>query len=401
MDIIARLIHFLPPALPTFDMSSLFAPLQIRGLTIPNRLVISPMCQYSAGDGIANDWHLVHLGKFAQGGAGIVFTEAAAVQRRGRITHGDLGIWSDAHGQALAGITGFIRSMGSTSAIQLAHAGRKASMQRPWHGNGPLGDDDRARGDEPWDVVAPSAIPLGDGWLMPREMTAEDIARVVDDFAAAARRSHHAGFDIAEIHAAHGYLAASFLSPISNHRKDGYGGDRRGRSRMLLETVEAVRAAWPADKPLFVRVSAVDGAPEGWSLDDTVVLAKELKGLGVDVIDCSSGGILGAATAAKGAPPPLGFQVPFAEAIKKQAELLTQAVGLIVSPEQAEAVVAEGKADLVAIGREALLDPNWPARAVVALEGDAQWEKWPRQYGWWLSRRAKVLEALAQQDVAS
>ena len=382
-------------------ISPLFKPLQIRGLHIPNRLVISPMCQYSAGDGLANDWHLVHLGKFAQGGAGIVFTEAAAVQRRGRITHGDLGIWSDAHAQALAGITGFIRSMGSTSAIQLAHAGRKASMQRPWHGNGPLNDEDIARGEEPWKVIAPSAIPLGEGWLQPAEMGSGDIARVVEDFAAAARRSNQAGFDIVEVHAAHGYLAASFLSPISNHRKDGYGGDRKGRSRMLLETVEAVRGEWPEEKPLFVRVSAVDGAPEGWSLDDTIALAKDLKELGVDVIDCSSGGILGAATAAKGAPPPLGFQVPFAEAIKKQAGLSTQAVGLIVSPEQAEAVIAEGRADLVAIGREALLDPNWPVRAAVALGADVDWERWPQQYGWWLSRRAKVLEAIAQQDSAS
>jgi len=382
-------------------ISPLFEPLQIRGLNIPNRLVISPMCQYSAGDGLANDWHLVHLGKFAQGGAGIVFTEAAAVQRRGRITHGDLGIWSDAHAQALAGITGFIRSMGSTSAIQLAHAGRKASMQRPWHGNGPLNDEDIARGEEPWKVIAPSAIPLGEGWLQPAEMGSGDIARVVEDFAAAARRSNQAGFDIVEVHAAHGYLAASFLSPISNHRKDGYGGDRKGRSRMLLETVEAVRGEWPEEKPLFVRVSAVDGAPEGWSLDDTIALAKDLKELGVDVIDCSSGGILGAATAAKGAPPPLGFQVPFAEAIKKQAGLSTQAVGLIVSPEQAEAVIAEGRADLVAIGREALLDPNWPVRAAVALGADVDWERWPQQYGWWLSRRAKVLEAIAQQDSAS
>ena len=382
-------------------ISPLFKPLQIRGLNIPNRLVISPMCQYSAGDGLANDWHLVHLGKFAQGGAGIVFTEAAAVQRRGRITHGDLGIWSDAHAQALAGITGFIRSMGSTSAIQLAHAGRKASMQRPWHGNGPLNDEDIARGEEPWKVIAPSAIPLGEGWLQPAEMGSGDIAQVVEDFAAAARRSNQAGFDIVEVHAAHGYLAASFLSPISNHRKDGYGGDRKGRSRMLLETVEAVRGEWPEEKPLFVRVSAVDGAPEGWSLDDTIALAKDLKELGVDVIDCSSGGILGAATAAKGAPPPLGFQVPFAEAIKKQAGLSTQAVGLIVSPEQAEAVIAESRADLVAIGREALLDPNWPVRAAVALGADVDWERWPQQYGWWLSRRAKVLEAIAQQDSAS
>ncbi|MFL2562539.1 MAG: NADH:flavin oxidoreductase/NADH oxidase, partial [Arenicellales bacterium] len=208
--------------------SNLFTPLQIRDVTIPNRLVISPMCQYSAGDGLANDWHMVHLGKFAQGGAGIVFSEAAAVQRRGRITHGDLGIWSDAHAHALAGITGFIRSMGSVSAVQLAHAGRKAGMQRPWHGNGPLDANDRARGEEPWQVMAPSAEPLGEGWLVPVEMSAADIVQVVDDFAAAARRSDHAGFDIAEVHAAHGYLAASFLSPISNHRTDGYGGDRLG-----------------------------------------------------------------------------------------------------------------------------------------------------------------------------
>ena len=246
--------------------SHLFSPLKIRDLTLANRLVISPMCQYSAGDGIANDWHMVHLGKFAQGGAGIVFAEAAAVQRRGRITYGDLGIWSDAHAQALSGITGFIRSMGSVSAIQLAHAGRKAAMQRPWHGNGPLDQGDRSRGEEPWQVMAPSAQRLDEGCLLPVEMSTADIVQVVDDFAAAARRSDQAGFDIVEVHAAHGYLAASFLSPISNHRTDGYGGDRSGRSRMLLETVEAVRAAWPAGKPLFVRVSAVDGAPHGLSL---------------------------------------------------------------------------------------------------------------------------------------
>ena len=232
---------------------------------------------------------------------------------------------------------------------------------------------------------------------MPSEMSREEISKVVDDFAAAARRSDAAGFDIAEVHAAHGYLAASFLSPISNHRKDEYGGDRRGRSKMLLETIEAVRASWPDSKPLFVRVSAVDGAPEGWSLEDTVALAKDLKGLGVDVIDCSSGGILGAATAAKGAPPPLGFQVPYAHTVKKEAGLMTQAVGLIVSPEQAQSVVTEGKADLVAIGREALLDPNWPLHAALALNADPDWEKWPVQYGWWLARRAKVLEALAAQ----
>ncbi|MDC1072009.1 NADH:flavin oxidoreductase/NADH oxidase [Gammaproteobacteria bacterium] len=376
---------------------SLFSPIKIRDLTITNRVVISPMCQYSAGDGMANDWHLVHLGKFAQGGAGIVFTEAAAVQRRGRITHGDLGIWSDAHGQALAATTAFIRSMGSTSAIQLAHAGRKASMQRPWHGNGPLNNDDRERGEEPWSVIAPSSEPLGEGWLVPSEMSRADIAQVIDDFASAAVRSHAAGFDIVEVHAAHGYLAASFLSPVSNHRQDEYGGNRQGRSRMLMETVEAVRAAWPEEKPLFVRVSAVDGAPDGWSIEDTVLLAKDLKQIGVDVIDCSSGGILGAATAAKGSPPPLGFQVPFATAVKEQADLMTQAVGLILTPEQAEAIVAQGRADLIAIGREALFNPNWPVHAAQALGADSDWARWPKQYGWWLSRRAKVLESIAEK----
>jgi 2,4-dienoyl-CoA reductase-like NADH-dependent reductase (Old Yellow Enzyme family) len=380
------------------SVSHLFSPLQIRDLTVPNRVAISPMCQYSAGDGIANDWHMVHLGKFAQGGAGIVFAEAAAVQRRGRITHGDLGIWSDAHAQALSGITGFIRSMGSVSAIQLAHAGRKAAMQRPWHGNGPLDQGDRSRGEEPWQVMAPSAQRLDEGWLLPVEMSTADIVQVVDDFAAAARRSDQAGFDIVEVHAAHGYLAASFLSPVSNHRTDSYGGDRSRRSRMLLETVEAVRGALPEGKPLFVRVSAVDGAPQGWSLEDTIALAKELKDLGVDVIDCSSGGILGPATAAKGRPPQPGFQVPYARAVKEGAGLMTQAVGLVLTAQQAEAIVVDGQADLVAIGREALLDPNWPLHAALALDADPDWDQWPEQYGWWLSRRAKVINLLAQES---
>ncbi|MBT7182610.1 MAG: NADH:flavin oxidoreductase/NADH oxidase [Acidiferrobacteraceae bacterium] len=378
------------------SQSQLFEPLQIRGVSLPNRLVISPMCQYSADDGLANDWHLAHLGKLAQGGAAVVFTEAVAVQRRGRITHGDLGIWADAQAQALAGIARFISSMGSVPAIQLAHAGRKASMQRPWHGNGPLDDSDRARGDEPWPVVGPSAIALGEGWLVPSEMTQAEIAQVVEDFATAALRADNAGFGIAEVHAAHGYLAASFLSPISNHRTDIYGGDRAGRSRMLLETAEAVRAAWPHDKPLFVRVSAVDGAPQGWSLEDTVALAKDLKGLGVDVIDCSSGGILGSATAAKGPPPQPGFQVPYAQAVKEETGLMTQAVGFVLTPHQAEDIVAKGQADLVAIGREALDDPNWPLHAALALDADQAWEHWPVQYGWWLSRRAKVLQALRE-----
>ncbi len=373
---------------------TLFTPLTIRGITLCNRLVISPMCQYSASDGLANDWHLVHLGKLAQGGAGLVFSEAVAVQCRGRITHGDLGIWSDAQTQALHRITAFISSMDSVPGIQLAHAGRKASMQRPWHGNGPLDETDVARGETAWEVIGPSAIPLADGWLVPREMSQADIQEVVEDFASAARRAVDAGFEVAEVHAAHGYLAASFLSPVSNHRNDAYGGNRAGRSRMLLETVEAVRYAWPKDKPLFVRVSAVDGAPDGWSLEDTVALAKDLKSLGVDVIDCSSGGILGSATVAKGPPPQPGFQVPYAQAVKDGSGLMTQAVGLVLTPAQAEAIVAAEHADLVAIGREALTDPNWPLHAAVTLACDPAWEQWPPQYGWWLSRRARLLTAL-------
>ncbi|ADZ71501.1 NADH:flavin oxidoreductase/NADH oxidase [Polymorphum gilvum] len=364
---------------------ALFSPLSLRSVTLKNRIAVSPMCQYSAGDGFATDWHLVHLGKFAQGGAGLVFTEATAVSPDGRITHGDLGIWSDDRAAALARITAFLRAQGAVPAIQLGHAGRKASMQRPWFGNAALSEADRARGDVAWDIVAPSALPVADGWLTPRAMTPADIARTVEDFAAAARRAAWCGFDVAEIHAAHGYLLASFLSPVSNRRTDGYGGDRAGRARALFETVEAVRAAWPADKPLFVRISAVDGAPDGWTLDDSVWLAGELARLGVDVIDCSSGGISGPATA--GRTPPPGFQVPYAARIRAETGLLTQAVGLITEPAQAAAIVAEGKADIVALGREILSDPNWPLHAADALGAESAFESWPQQYGWWLARR--------------
>lgn len=370
--------------------TALFSPLRLRGLTLKNRVAVSPMCQYSAGDGFANQWHLVHLGKFAQGGAGLVFTEAAAVCRTGRITHGDLGIWSDAHAAALAPVTGFLRAQGAASAIQLGHAGRKASMQRPWHGNGPLDAEDRARGETPWEVAAPSPVPVAEGWLVPREMTAQDIARTVEDFAAAARRADRAGFDVAEIHAAHGYLLASFLSPASNRRADAYGGGRAGRARLLLETAEAVRAAWPEDKPLFVRVSAVDGADGGWSLDDTVWLAGELGARGVDVIDCSSGGISGSATLGRAAPRP-GYQVPYAERVRREAGVMTQAVGLILDPGQAEAIVAEGRADIVAIGREMLADPNWALHAARTLGADDAFAEWPVQYGWWLDRRHRLV----------
>jgi 2,4-dienoyl-CoA reductase-like NADH-dependent reductase (Old Yellow Enzyme family) len=354
------------------------------------------MCQYSAKDGHVTDWHLVHLGKFAQGGAGIVFVEATAVEARGRITHGDTGIWSDAHIDGLRRIADFVRSQGALPALQLAHAGRKASMARPWYGNGPLTADDAARGDKAWAIVAPADNPLDEGWLKPQPLSKAGLSEVRDAFVAAARRAEKAGFDVIEVHAAHGYLLHTFLSPISNLREDEYGGPRENRMRFPLEVIGAVRAAWPQGKPLFVRISSIDDVEGGWSLDDTIALAKELKKLGVDVIDCSSGGISGSATAATRMllPRVPGFQLPFAERVRREAGVPTMAVGLILTPQQAEEALAAGRADLIAVGREALYDPNWPLHAAQALGADANMERWPLQYGWWLTRRESLLRKL-------
>ena len=372
----------------------LFSPLQLRGLAIRNRVVISPMCQYSADDGFANDWHLVHAGKFAQGGAGIVFLEATAVLPEGRITHGDLGLWRDEQVPALARIAAFVRGQGAVPAIQLGHAGRKSSMSRPWEGNGPLTPELIAAGSIPWETIAPSAAPIGPGWMTPRAMQEADFERLRDAFGAAARRAVTAGFDIAEVHAAHGYLLHSFLSPLSNQRTDRYGGDLEGRMRFPLEVARILREAWPADRPVFFRCSSVDNDAAGWSIEDSVVLARRLVEIGIDVVDCSSGGIAGSATASATAPRGLGFQVPFAERIRRDAGIATMAVGLIIEPEQAEAVLADGKADLVAIAREALYDPNWALHAAAALGADDRFDKWPRQYGWWLTRRESVLREI-------
>ena len=367
----------------------LFTPRTVRGVQFRNRIVISPMCQYSAKDGFAGDWHLVHLGKFAQGGAGLVFTEATAVEADGRITHGDLGLWSDAQVEPLARIAAFLKSHGSVPGMQLAHAGRKASMQRPWHGNGPIDDSDRTRGEDVWNIVAPSAIPMDAGWLMPHELTIEEIERLQQSWRAAARRAHAAGFEVIEMHCAHGYLGHEFLSPLSNKRTDRYGGDLRGRMRFVLELAEALRDAWPEQKPLFARVSSVDGIDGGWTLDDTVTLARELKARGVDVIDCSSGGLMGSATAARIKRGP-GFQVPYAERVRAEAGIDTMTVGLIIEPAQAEEILERGQADLIAIGREALYNPNWALHAQMALAGPGQFENWPVQYGWWLDKRQQM-----------
>ena len=367
----------------------LFRPLKLRGIETRNRVVISPMCQYSAHDGHLEEWHQVHLGRFAIGGAGIVFTEATAVQKRGRITHGCPGLWTDSQIPGHARVAEFALRHGAIPAIQLGHAGRKAGMQRPWFGNGPLGQADFDRGDMPWTPVGPSALPVGEGWPVPHEMTEAEISALIDDYVSAAERALEAGYRIAEVHGAHGYLIHSFLSPLSNKRTDGYGGDLNGRMRLALEVAAAVRRVWPEHLPLFFRTSAVDGTPDGWSLDDTVALARELRSVGVDVMDCSSGGIAGAATAGSGGKRQPGFQVPYADRVRNEVGMTTMAVGLITHPVQAEAILSEGKADLIAIAREALADPMWALHAAQALGHDPDFEGWPQQAGWWLAARRK------------
>ena len=371
-------------------MARLFEPIDLRGVKARNRIVVSPMCQYSARDGHVTDWHLVHLGKFAQGGAAIVFVEATAVEARGRITHGDTGIWDDAHVAGLARIAAFVKSQGALPGIQLAHAGRKASMARPWYGNGPLTPEDLARGERPWQIVGPTEQPLGDGWLKPQPIGERDEADLLAAYRAAVRRADAAGFEVLELHAAHGYLLHSFLSPLANR------GTREERMRFPLAVARAVRDAWPAARPLFVRVSSIDDVEGGWTLDDTVAFATELKVLGVDVVDCSSGGIQGSATAATKmlVPRVPGFQLPFAERVRKEAGIKTMAVGLIITPLQAEEALTAERADLIAIGREALYDPNWPLHAAQALGVDPEMQRWPMQYGWWLVRREGLLRKL-------
>ncbi len=377
-----------------YDVSAktplLFQPITIRDVTLRNRIVIAPMCQYSAADGLAQEWHFAHLSSFAMGGAGLIFTEAAAVEPRGRITHGDLGIWSDDHVDALKPVVRFMQGQGAAVGMQIAHAGRKASTQRPWHGMGPINDSDATRGEEPWEIVAPSALAMQDNWLLPAELDTVGMADIRDNFAAAARRCDAAGLDVIEIHGAHGYLLHSFLSPISNRRVDKYGGDRSGRMTFPLEVAGAVRAVWPESKPLFFRISSIDSAEGGWEIEDSVILAGLLKETGIDVIDCSSGGIGGSATVTR-LPRVHGFQVPFSAQVRREADVATMAVGLIVEPNHAEHILQDGDADLIAIAREALNDPFWPHHAAKALGVDQNYDDWPEQYGWWLVRRDRFL----------
>ncbi|MGR3425639.1 MAG: NADH:flavin oxidoreductase/NADH oxidase [Pseudooceanicola nanhaiensis] len=374
--------------------SLLFSELALRGLTLKNRVVISPMCQYTAQNGHVNDWHIVQYGRFAVGGAGLVFVEATIVSEEGRATEGDLGIWDDTHVAGLGRIAQFIRSQGGAAAIQLGHAGPKGSAQRPWHGMGPLGDQDRDdRGETPWPLVGPTAEPAGPGFVPPRMMTLADIETLRGDYRAATQRALQAGFDVVELHAAHGYLLHRFLSPLTNTRDDEYGSDAAGRMRLVVEIAADMREIWPDDRPVFVRLSASDFTEGGWTVEDSVALARALGSIGVDVIDCSSGGIGGSATAGRAKRGP-GFQVSLAEQVRKEAEIATMAVGLITEPEQAERIVSEGRADLVAIGREALNDPNWPLHAAKALGAAApEYGDWPEQHGWWLEKRRLSLSA--------
>ncbi len=377
--------------------SRLFSPLTLRGLTIPNRAVIPPLCQYSATEGMASDWHMVQLGRFAVGGFGLVFSEVVSVLRDGRITHGDLGLWSDDHVPPLRRITDFIKAQGAVPAVQLGHAGRKGSMQRPWEGNGPLGAEQFARGETTWDIVSAVGKPIGEGFLTPAALDAAGMARIVEAFATGAKRARAAGFEAVEVHCAHGYLLHQFLSPLSNTRNDAFGGDLAGRMRFPLQVIGAVRAAWPEDRPVFVRISAVDGLDGGWTMADSLAFARAMKPLGVDVVDCSSGGIGGSATGSKRIPRGFGFQVPYAAEIRRDTGLAAMAVGLIIGPHQAEAVLEAGEADLIAIGREAMNNPNWALMARGVLEPGTTEDVfacWPPQHGWWMEKRAAVLEAL-------
>ncbi|MBI1424252.1 MAG: oxidoreductase [Gammaproteobacteria bacterium] len=349
-------------------MSQLFTPLSIGDITFRNRVFVSPMCQYSSLNGMPTDWHLVHLGSRAVGGAGMVMVEATAVTPEGRISSADSGIWSDAHAEAFVRITRFIREHGAVPAMQLAHAGRKASTDVPWRGGGPVGLD--AGG---WVTLAPSAIPFAGNFPPPSELSLSELDDVIAAFVAAAQRARAAGFECIEIHMAHGYLLHEFLSPLANQREDDYGGSLENRMRLPLRVATAVRQEWPANLPLLVRISATDWVEGGWDLEQSVELSRHLKDIGMDLIDCSTGGVVPNAVIPAGP----GFQTPFAERIRREVGIATGAVGLITSPQQAEHILRTGQADAVFLARELLRDPYWPLHAARALHTDVPW---PVQY---------------------
>ena len=371
----------------------LFSSFKIKSKSFRNRIVLSPMCQYKAKDGVISDWHFQHYSRFAFSGLGAAFVEATGVSPEGRIGHGCTGIWSDSHVEGLSKIAKIFNEYNCLSGIQLAHAGRKASYLRPWDGASPITENDKA---EPaWQTIGPSAIPINNSSPVPKEMTVEDINKVREDFKKAAQRADKAGFDIIEIHGAHGYLLHSFFSPLSNQRNDQYGGSFENRIRFALEIIADIKSVWPDNKPLFYRLSSIDAPGQGADLEDNIKLAKSLKSVGVDVIDCSSGGITGSPVLTKSKIIP-GFQVPYSEKIKKDAEISSMAVGAIISADQANEIISNKRADLVAMGRELLADTQWAYKAATYFNLENAKDYLPDSYSFYLSRRDEYLDRAAK-----
>jgi 2,4-dienoyl-CoA reductase-like NADH-dependent reductase (Old Yellow Enzyme family) len=371
------------------DRPLLFTPIALGRLTARNRVVVSPMCQYSSEDGGPTDYHLVHLGQFAMGGAGIVFCEETAVEERGRKSHHCAGIYRDAHIPQYRRVNDFIRAHGAIPAIQIGHGGRKGSGCAPWEGYRPLTADDARQGHAPWQTISASAVPASEQAPLPHALGRDEIRDVVGRWREAAQRARDAGYDLLEVHAAHGYLIHQFLSPLSNRRTDAYGGDLEGRMRLCLEIVEAVRGAWPSDRPLFMRVSAVDGSNGAWSVEDTLALVTAAKARGVAVVTTSSGGIAGPGTATP-VPRVPGYHVPYAERVRRETGVMTVAVGLITEARHAEEILRKGQADFIALARELLWNPHWPAHAARELGVPDYLDLLPRGYAWWLKRREDI-----------
>jgi NADH:flavin oxidoreductases, Old Yellow Enzyme family len=369
----------------------LFSEFRLRSVTLRNRIVISPMGTYSAVNGQLQPFHHTHYANFAMGGVGLVMIEQTSVTRRGRVTNGDPGLWDDSQIGEMRKLVSHLKSYGTKVGVQLNHGGRKSSMQRAIRGNGPLTDRDIAMGEECWTPLAPSALPLGEGWLMPEEASADHIDGLRQAFVAAAQRAYLAGVDLIEIHMAHGYLLQNFLSPLANQRTDAYGGSLENRMRLPLEIVRAVREVVPDSMPLMARISATDWIDGGWTMEDSLVLSRALSEAGVDLIDCSSGGNLrlGATNSSLARGP--GYQVPFAEDIRAKTGVPTGAVGLIRTPEFAEQILREDRADLIFLGRQALFDPFWAHHAAEVLGVTGDFENWPPQYGWWLNKWSRAL----------
>ena len=366
----------------------LFTPMTIRGVTLKNRIVVAPMHQYAANRGYATDWHLMNAGRYAAGGAGLVIMESTKVERRGCGTHGDLGLWEDGQIEGIARCAAFIKAQDAVPGLQLGHSGRKARRFRPWEGGGPLPLE---AAEDDWELVAPSALASPESDPLPRALTRAEVQDLVGRWADAARRADQAGIEVLEVHGAHGYLIHQFLSPFSNLRNDEYGGSEEGRMRFCLEVVEAVRAVWPAEKPLFLRLSVEDDA--GWDVAQSARLAALARPLGVDVVDCSSGGMRGAPVVGTG-PITYGYQVPYAERLRREAGIATMAVGLIVHADQAEGILQRGEADLIALARELLYNPNWPMDAAQKLGADPRFALVPPAQSYWLEKRARQVKEL-------